>query len=870
MNAIFELALDATLKSVFILALATLVILCWPRATAATRHMIWLLAVISLLILPAFSLILPPWNILPPFSESSMEQPATIAAPPVTDAAPPIVTAPAMTVMRAAPASAGFSLPKTRFDWPVAGVLIWSGGAAVALLMILLGQLSLCRLTRNSRGITETSWLGLLEQLLASLHLRRRVLLIESERRRMPMTWGALRPKVLLPKEAEDWPPERRRVVLLHELAHVKRADYLATLVTQVVCALYWFNPLVWLAARRMVAERERACDDLVLSHGAPAADYAEQILELASNSGRFTAYGAIAMARRSHLEGRLLAILDASRNRAKTSRLAILVAVALMASIVVPTAMLRAANEKRPDFGPVVQRTIFDPDTQRADSLLDLDTGKLFSEPALPPEQNTQLLLTAIDSFLKLVRREKIDLLGDASGHSVMGLDMVAVPVPNEQFESLHVEWLVSDKRLAAPTQTETWMTPREVPATYIFKTREGGRGILQIVRFNNHQNADIRYKVVSNERPTTNANRNVNEDGFASRVMMILASTGKNRFLNLEDGKTYAARPTNVAVAYLEKDAKSGWRFVIENIYNYHTEREDGMKLWETMTAREIAQPAGLAAVPFERTGYYELRPDKTPVTVLLPGWGLLQIEGFDDRTSSVIIQYKRVGGTGQNDEQTQPRRSSRDENQVARIRLQYAEAELERVNQLYAQKLVAREQLDLARANVDLRRAELNGDEREMARVRLRQAETELDRLAQLHAQKLVSGHELERAKLNTALRKAELDGDSRAAARIRLQQAEQDFNRAAELWKENLMSGTEYQLFKQAYEIARAEMQSGTGGESTDYAVRQGETLERIATVNGVTPEALRRVNPNVDWRRLKVGQKVQIPSGNRRN
>jgi multidrug resistance efflux pump len=272
----------------------------------------------------------------------------------------------------------------------------------------------------------------------------------------------------------------------------------------------------------------------------------------------------------------------------------------------------------------------------------------------------------------------------------------------------------------------------------------------------------------------------------------------------------------------------------------------------------------------VPFERTGYYELRPDKTPVTVLLPGWGLLQIEGFDDRTSSVIIQYKRVGGTGQNDEQTQPRRSSRDENQVARIRLQYAEAELERVNQLYAQKLVAREQLDLARANVDLRRAELNGDEREMARVRLRQAETELDRLAQLHAQKLVSGHELERAKLNTALRKAELDGDSRAAARIRLQQAEQDFNRAAELWKENLMSGTEYQLFKQAYEIARAEMQSGTGGESTDYAVRQGETLERIATVNGVTPEALRRVNPNVDWRRLKVGQKVQIPSGNRRN
>jgi beta-lactamase regulating signal transducer with metallopeptidase domain len=715
MNTIFELAREAACKSIFILALAAVVILCMPRATAATRHMVWLLAIVSLLVLPAFSLILPPWRVLPRWSESRIEPRPSMEAP-WNVAEQPVMTAAAVTVARPA-ASGAFFTPKARFDWVRAAVWVWSGGAALALVVVLLGRLSLWRVARNSERVTDRSWLGLLDSLMLRLHFKRRVVLMRSARRRMPMTWGVLRPKVLVPREAEDWPSERRRVVLLHELAHVKRLDYLATMVTQVACAVYWFNPLVWLAARQLTAERERACDDLVISHGAPPADYAEQILELASNSSRFAACGAIAMARRSNLEGRLMAILDGKRNRAGTSRVFVLVAIALMGSIVVPIAMLGAAGEKRPDFGPVIERTVYDPDTQRTNALLDLDTGKLFSDGVLMRDQNTESLLTAIDTFLKFVRKEKIDLLGDASGHSVMGLDMVAVQVPNEQFESLHVEWLIGDKRLAARAQTETTLTPKEVPATYIFKTREGGRGILQIVRFNNHQNADIRYKVVASDAAHA----------------------------------AHGARP---------------------------------------------ASSAG---------------------------------------------------------------------DQVARIRLQHAEQELERVTQLYKEKLVGREQLDQARANVELRRAELAGDEVEVSRVRLRQAEADLDRLTQLHAQKLVSGHELAQARLNIALRKAELDGDANAAARIRLQQAEQDFKRAADLWREKLMSGEEYQLYKQAYEIARAELDAGSGAESREYTIRKGETLERIATSNGVTAEALRRANPNVDWKRLKVGKKVLIPA-----
>ena len=103
------------------------------------------------------------------------------------------------------------------------------------------------------------------------LRLRRPVRLLQSADNPMPLTWGWWRPVVLLPADAANWPSERRRIVLLHELAHAKRWDCLTQTVARMVCALYWINPLVWLAAQRMCVERERACDDLVLNSGCRA-----------------------------------------------------------------------------------------------------------------------------------------------------------------------------------------------------------------------------------------------------------------------------------------------------------------------------------------------------------------------------------------------------------------------------------------------------------------------------------------------------------------------------------------------------------------------------------------------------------------------
>ena len=122
---------------------------------------------------------------------------------------------------------------------------------------------------------------------------------------------------MLLPEDADEWTEERRRYVLVHEMAHVKRLDALTQLLGQFALAIFWFNPLVWIANRRLQLEREHACDDYVLRHGTQPSTYAADLLDMVQSLGTPAhraaqpAFAALAMARRSEFEGRMLSILD-------------------------------------------------------------------------------------------------------------------------------------------------------------------------------------------------------------------------------------------------------------------------------------------------------------------------------------------------------------------------------------------------------------------------------------------------------------------------------------------------------------------------------------------------------------------------------
>ncbi len=177
----------------------------------------------------------------------------------------------------------------------------------------------------------------------ADLGVRRPVTVIAGGAAAMPMTWGWRRPVVLVPAGAADWPRARRRAVLLHEMAHVARGDNLAVVLAAVACSLHWFNPLVWLAARRLRLESEHACDDRALGAGAAPCDYAADLLDIARTlrGPRAAAAVAQAMAARSQLERRLRMVLDGRLDRRGVSRRKALPAWFAAVAVVVPLAAL-------------------------------------------------------------------------------------------------------------------------------------------------------------------------------------------------------------------------------------------------------------------------------------------------------------------------------------------------------------------------------------------------------------------------------------------------------------------------------------------------------------------------------------------------
>ena len=174
---------------------------------------------------------------------------------------------------------------------------------------------------RRSAAPLHASWIDEAQVLAEAFEIPGAIAVVESKAVTMPMVCGLWRSVIVMPPGAAEWSDERRRVVVLHELAHIKRRDCLTQMLAQIVCAVYWFNPIVWLAARRLRAERERACDDFVLAAGEKGPDYAAHLLDIAQTvrQGRVPALVGLAMARPSQLEGRLLAILDPAIRRSST-----------------------------------------------------------------------------------------------------------------------------------------------------------------------------------------------------------------------------------------------------------------------------------------------------------------------------------------------------------------------------------------------------------------------------------------------------------------------------------------------------------------------------------------------------------------------
>jgi beta-lactamase regulating signal transducer with metallopeptidase domain len=372
---------DAALKGVVVFAVAAAAVVLLRRRSAAVRHAIWAGAVTAQLAIPTLAMLLPSWRvplfpaldrrltITPTLVSTTGGDRFTVAAGPMrfhyeprwnySEDAPiavlpraraetRVVGRPMRAMARgmgaragvgvgsgfgrsstyaggrtsaAARSGSGFSTLRRASTWLRVAAAIWLLGCLAILGRFIAGTMAVWRIARRSDRVADGPWLALAQRTATALGVARPLTLLRSARFGIPVTWGIVYPVVLLPNDADEWSDQRRRYVLVHEMAHVRRIDAFTQLIAQLALAAFWFNPLVWIAAHRMRVEREHACDDYVLREGTPPSTYAADLLEMVralgtGRRGSQPAFAALAMARPAELEERMLAILNPNQDR--------------------------------------------------------------------------------------------------------------------------------------------------------------------------------------------------------------------------------------------------------------------------------------------------------------------------------------------------------------------------------------------------------------------------------------------------------------------------------------------------------------------------------------------------------------------------
>jgi TonB family protein len=320
------------------------------RRSAADRHLLWTATLAAAACLPVLALFAPAWQ--PAWARQLM----TVLPTPWAAGSPAVGGGDVDVVVRAIGLEA-----TTTADQLVP--VIWAGGTVLSLLLLIAQLVVLAKLTASARPVTDRRWLAIAAEVASALQLARPIRLLQSSGEIVPGTWGAWHPRVLLPASAARWSDDRLRAVLAHELAHVRRNDWTIHLLAEVVCAIYWFHPLFWIAKRGACRDSEQAADDLVLGLGMDGGEYAGHLLAIV-RAARMPAQvwpAAVGMAGRSQIERRFAALLNADANRgAVTRRKTVAVAAAaLLLTVPVATMSLRDVGMNiiiRTDVPPLVE----------------------------------------------------------------------------------------------------------------------------------------------------------------------------------------------------------------------------------------------------------------------------------------------------------------------------------------------------------------------------------------------------------------------------------------------------------------------------------------------------------------------------------
>jgi len=329
---------QVAIKTTVLFVAGVLAALALRRASASARYLLWTCTLISALALPIVCLSAPAWELA-----------RTIPAAPVVSSGIALVVTPLR-------AGAPRHLPA---NWLVAS---WIAGMALMLARLMAGYWRLWRRFRGSSAVVDPEWRSLMAETMHRLGMRRDVKLLTSAAVDVPLSFGLLRPAIVLPVVAATWTAERRQLVLVHELIHARRRDALWSLLAQIAGLLHWFNPLAWLALAQLRREQERSCDDGVVAFGIENAVYASHLVDVAKMA-LLPVSGALGMAESFDLESRVRALLDPTRRRGAMSRTFCATTLAAALAVLLPFASIRA---QAPASRGSLSGSVFDPSGAR------------------------------------------------------------------------------------------------------------------------------------------------------------------------------------------------------------------------------------------------------------------------------------------------------------------------------------------------------------------------------------------------------------------------------------------------------------------------------------------------------------------------